>query len=74
MAQGNQVACSFGGLNSSDSRNAQDIAFFGSAQPNERQGLGLHLNKALRDGDTVRGVFATHVHHVGLALVIKMGQ
>ena len=74
MAQGDQVACSFGGLNSSDSRDSLDIAFFGGALSNERQGLGLHPNKALRDGDTVRGVLAMHVHHVGLALVIKMGQ
>jgi predicted Zn-dependent protease len=74
MAKGNQITGFFGGHNGSQAGNAKHIPFFGATRLNHRQGVRLHGNAARCDGDTVGGWFAANVHHMGLALAVKMGE
>jgi len=74
VAQRDQVAGFFGRLNARDARDAQHIAFFGRALFDELKGLGQHPNAALRRGAAAARGFVGHVHHVGLAVGIEMGQ
>ena len=72
VAQGNQVAGFLGGLNACNACNAQHIAFLGGAALNQGQGGGQH-DDATRGHAHALGVgFVGHVHHVGLALRVKV--
>ncbi len=74
VAQGNQVAGFFGGLNAGDAGDAQHVAFFGSALGDQRLGAGQHADAAGGHGHPVGMGLGGHVDHVGLALGVKMGQ
>ena len=74
MAKRNQVAGFFGGLDAGDAGNANHVAFFGAATFNQRQGGGQHLDLASGHRNAVGGGLGANVHHVGLALGIKVGQ
>ncbi len=74
VAQRDQVAGFFGTLDASDAGDAQHVAFFGGARLDQCQRGGQHLNAASRHRNAARAGFAAHVHHVGLALGVEMGQ
>jgi hypothetical protein len=74
VAQGDEVTGFFGALNACDSGNAQHIAFFGSARRDQRQSRRQHHDLARGNRHTSGAVFVTDIHHVGLALGIKVGQ
>jgi hypothetical protein len=74
VTQRDQVAGFFGRLNARDARDTEHIALFGRAQFDQPQGLGQHPNAALCRGAAAGRGFVGHVHHVGLAMGIEMGQ
>ena len=49
-------------------------AFFGGALLHNRQGGGQHLNAAAGHANAVGAGLGGHIHHVGLALGIEMGE
>ena len=69
-----QITGFFRGLNSCNARNSQDIAFLGGAALNQRQGAGQHGNAASGDANAFGVCFVCHIHHVGLALGIKVSE
>jgi hypothetical protein len=74
VAQRDEVAGFLGGHDAGDAGDAQHVAFFGVAGFDEGQGGGQHFDAAAGDGDAVRGGLGGHVHHVGLALGVKVGE
>ena len=74
MAQRNQGASLFGTLNAGNAGNAQHVALFGRSALDQGQGGGLHVNTAFGNRDAMTGVFGGDVHHVGLALLIEVGE
>jgi hypothetical protein len=61
-------------LNAGNACNAKYIAFFGSAGGDQRQCLGQHVNAPGGHGLAAGGRFVGDIHHVGLAMGVKMGQ
>ena len=72
MAKGNQIAGFLGGLNASNTRYANYIAFFGVTALDQCQGRRQHGYVTGSDCDAVGGRFGTHINHMGLALGIKV--
>jgi hypothetical protein len=57
-----------------NARDAQHVAFFGGARLDQCQGGGQHFNAAGGHRDAVGGGLGAHVHHVGLALGVEVGE
>ena len=74
VAQGDQFAGFLGRHDAGDAGNAQHVAFLAVPDFNDRQRGGQHFNAATGDADAVRGGLAGHIHHVGLALGVEMGE
>ena len=74
MAERNQVAGSFRGLNGRDTGDAEDVAFLGGAAADEGQRFGAHENAAGGSGNTGGFGFGADIDHVGLAGAIEMSQ
>lgn len=74
VAQRDEVAGLFGGLDTGNAGDAKHIALFGSARLNQRQRGGQHGYASLGDRHAVGAGLGCHVDHVGLALGVEMGQ
>lgn len=74
VTERDQFAGLLGGLNGSDSRNAQHIALVCSTRLNLLKGLGSHLDHARGRRLTSRVRLGGHIHHMGLTPGIKMIQ
>ncbi len=74
MAEGNQVGTFLGGLNTGDTRHRQNIALFVASAANQCQSFRLHPYQCFSRSLTVGNGLASHIHHVGIALVIQVGQ
>jgi hypothetical protein len=74
VAQGNELAGAFGGLNASNAGHAQHVALFGRPVANELQRGGLHVDLAMHAGHALGVRLVAHIDHVGLALCIEMGE
>ena len=74
MAKRDQVAGFFGALDAGNAGNAQHIAFFGIARLNDGQRRGQHVDAPASHCNPVGAGFAGNVHHVSLALGVKMGK
>ena len=74
MAQRNQVGGFFGSHDPGQPGNAQHVAFFGGARFDQGQRGGLHADAAFGHSNAVRVLFGSHIHHVGLALCVKVGE
>lgn len=74
MAKWNEVTGFFAGLNGGNPGDAEHVAFFGSALQDGLQGIGLHHDMALGDGDAFGMCFVTNIDHMSMALVVKVGQ
>lgn len=74
VAEGNQVAGSFGGLDGGDPGDAQHIPLGGIAALDQGQGVGAHHNAARGAGQTSGFGLATHIHHMGLASGVEVGE
>jgi len=72
VAQRNQVAGFLGSLNARNARNAQHIAFLGGTALNEAQRGGQHDNATGGHAHAFGVGFVGHVHHMGLALRVKV--
>jgi hypothetical protein len=74
MAQRHQVAGALGAHDGGDAGDAQHVAFPGAAGGDDGQRFRPHPDRAARYRDPVRGRLGGHVHHVGLADGVEMGQ
>ena len=74
MAQGDEVAGFFGRLDAGNARNAQHIALFCGAGFDDGQRGRQHFDAPARYCNAVGAGLASHIHHVGLALCVKMGK
>ncbi len=74
MAQGDEVAGFFRGHDGGNAGHAQHVALFGAAALHQGQGGGLHGDAALGHGNAGGAGFGTNVHHMGLALGVKVGE
>ena len=74
MAQRDQVAGFFGGLNARDARNTQHVALFGAACFDDGQRGGQHVDTAHGGGFAVRAGLGGDVDHVRLAVGIEVGE
>ena len=63
-----------GGHDAGNACNAQHIALFGGAFLDDVQGCGLHDDAAFGHGHAVGGLLGTYVHHMRLAMGVKVGQ
>jgi predicted Zn-dependent protease len=74
VAQWNQVAGFFGGLNSRNAGDAEHITFFGGAALNQCQRAWQHHNSTGGHTNAFGVRFVSHIDHVGLALGIKVSE
>ena len=74
VTERDQVAGFLGGHDAGDARNAEHVAFFGSARLDQRQGRSQHLDATDRDGHPVGRGLGADIDHVGLAPGIEVGQ
>ena len=74
MAKWDQVTGFLGCLNAGNAGNAQHIPLFGGTGLNNCQRGRKHVNAPARHGDAMRASLGGHVHHMGLALGVKMGE
>lgn len=74
VAQGDEVAGLLGALDACDAGNAQHIPLLGVACFNECQRGGQHFYAAAGHGHAVGGRLGSHIHHVGLALGVKVRE
>ena len=74
VAQWDEIAGFFGSHDACQARHAEHIPFFGATAFNQRAGCGQHLDAAAGDCPAPRGGFVGNVHHVRLALGVKMGE
>jgi hypothetical protein len=74
VAQGDEITGFLGGLYACNACNAEHIAFFGGAALNQSQGRGQHHNAARRYAHPFGVGLVGHIHHMGLALCIKMSE
>lgn len=73
MAQGDQIAGFFGCLYACNAGYTQHIPFSGGTFANNVQRIRVHMDAALGDGRAMAGYFGADVHHVRLALCVKVG-
>ncbi len=73
VAEGDEFAGAFRGLNTGDSGDGKDFAFGAGVGDESVIRFGCHLNEAFRDRAAKRGRFATDIHHVGGAGVGEVG-
>ena len=74
VAQWDEIAGFFRSHDASQACHTQHIAFFSAATFNQGAGCGQHFDAAAGDGPTPRRSFVANVHHVRLALGVKMGE
>lgn len=74
MAQGNEIGGLLGGHDAGQARNAQHIALACAAGLDQGQGFSLHQNASAGHGHPACIGFGAHIHHMGLALGVEMGQ
>ena len=72
VAEWNQVAGFLGRLNARNACNSQHVALLGGAALNQRQRGRQHDDAAGGDAHATGVRFVRHVHHVGLALRVKV--
>ena len=74
MAQRDQLGGALGGLDGRDAGDADHVALLRGAAGHQRQRGRLHADAAGGARDAVRLGLGRHVHHVGLALAVEVGQ
>lgn len=74
VAEGDQVAGPFRGLDGGNAGNADHVPFFGRAVANQRQCCGFHVDATGCAGDASGFSLAANVDHMGLAGAVKMGK
>ena len=74
MAQGNQVRGALRTLNGRDTGHAQHITFLAASCFQHGIGWCTQLNRPDGHGLAFGFIFATHIHHVRIAFLIKMRQ
>ena len=74
MAQGDEIAGLFGGHDGGDAGHAQHVALLGAAGLDQLQRGRLHDDAPAGHRRAVRGRLGAHVHHVGLALGVEVGE
>ncbi len=74
MAQGDQIAGFFGGLDACNAGDAEHVSLFGRAGFDESQGGCLHVDTSRGNGNASGAGLGADVDHMGLAPSIKMGQ
>ena len=74
VAQWDEIAGFFGSHDAGQARHAEHIALFGAAAFNQRAGSSQHLDAAAGDSPASCCGFVAYVHHVRLALGVKMGE
>ena len=74
MAERDQLVRALGGHDAGEPGRAEHVALLGVALADQRQGLGLHDDAALRPGGPVGRGLVGDVDHVGRAAGIEVGE
>jgi hypothetical protein len=74
VTQRDQLGGALGGHDAGNAGDAQHVAFFGGAGFDQCQGGGQHVDAAAGHANAVGLGLGRDVHHMGLALVVKMGE
>ena len=74
MAKRDQISAFLGRLNTSDSRNGQNIAFLVSARLDQCQCRRLHADVRLGDRDPRCHLFLADVDHASVSCSVEMSQ
>jgi len=74
VAKRDHVGGALGGLDTGDSCNSEDVAFFHFSVSNCRSGLRLHEYFASRNRSAVGRLFESDVHHSGVAHGVEVAE